>query len=78
MGRQPGEGEVGQHRGGRKEQQHQQPGGVELRRQVIAERQHGQLDQEVAANRKAIVGDIGRGAVGIQGLPVEAQEVVSG
>ena len=78
MGRQPGEGEIGQDRGGRKAQQHQQPGGVELCRRVIAEGKDGQLDEEVAANRKAIVDLIGRGAGGIQGLSVEAQEVVGG
>ena len=78
VGSQPAEGQVGQHRaGGIKEQKHR-AGGVDFRHQAIPDRQYGQFDQRIAAKRKTTVWGVGTGAVFIQGLILEQQEVVFG
>ena len=71
--------QVGHHGGGGEERQHQQPGCVELRRQVVLEGQDGQLDQQIAANRKAVVEPVVRRVAALVQSPVEeSEEVVLG
>ena len=78
VGREPAKGQVGQRRGRDEEQQHQHLCCVDLCPQVILERHHGQLDQGIAADGKAVERLVGRCSVGVEGLMEEPQEVVFG
>ena len=76
--RQPAEGQEGRHGRGGEERQHQRPGGADLRRQVVGERQDDGLDQQMAAERKAVVRFVGDFSVFVHVPFVESQEVVLG
>ena len=75
-GDEPAKGEVGRHGAQDEEDQHQGPGGTDLRRKIVTERRHRQLQQHVAADREAIVCFVGKGAVVVQGEVAETQEAV--
>ena len=74
---QPREREVRQRRGGGEEREHQRPGGEDLPRNVAAGGQHRQLDEDVGADREAVVeADVPRLAAPVQFPPPEQGEAV--
>ena len=78
-GGQSGQRQVCQHRCRREEPEHQQPGGVKLRRQVVAEGRRDQREQRRAADGKAVVrGVTGTGRTVHVAQPFEQQEAVCG
>ena len=69
---------IGQYGGGAEHQQQQQPAGVDFGSEIsVAKGQDRQLDQSIAARRKAVVRlTINQVAVGAAGMVRENQQVV--
>ena len=74
LGGEPGQGQLRQYRRPGEEQQHQHARGVNARLEILQERQHGQLEQQVAPRRETIVGVVARCAVRIQGEVFDPRE----
>ena len=74
----PAQRQPRQHRGPREKQQHHNSRGVELRREVVGEGRHGELNQQVAARREAVVKVIAKGAVFVQNITLDPREVARG
>ena len=69
---------AGEHRRAGVERQHEHARRLHLARQVVGLRQDGELDQEVARRREAVVDEVRRLAVAVRDARVEAEPAVLG